>query len=579
MSSAHATTSTEASASAASATDSAPQPSASPSQSAAGPSQPSDACPTPVGPKPKPSALADLRQLTLENGRIIDLPYHILRDPPPRPTDFLHLQHYFETRAGEPTDLSQCKTADEAIDLLADEIEAIRLLLYGYILNFKQYVERFEEAHDDLRKEVMSVAESYEGLGRLIVPAAESARTVEEQFFQLQRKVKALPVGGGRKPPRILRRRAPANAPLSAEENREILRRQGVHHEESAAIKAVALAQKNLSDAALLKEVLDPQPPATEPQPESAKPFPLKLPFDHNLSLKINKVVDDVDQAREELYAAQAVTSQNLGVLRYYEDEAYRDARELWSWYDMMQRCTMTAGRLSGVNKYVSIFCTECLDIESGRLVRERVEAFTKWADKCAEDAAAFARSAAPAAPDAPQEASENQGEDLAGQAAAQNGDAASACPAGLSVDNASAAAAPPAEGDVYALSLELSCEKPYDELTREEAIAVLKSLPLRVQFMPFAYPSRPSGLRCNGDGQDAGAVDGGAKSSEATEIAAAPEAASPGAPDREQRSTEPNSRKRARDDDVEADTATEGDGDSRPKAGGSPVKRKRGGH
>ncbi|KAI0350272.1 hypothetical protein OH77DRAFT_1084891 [Trametes cingulata] len=566
---------------AASATASATQPSASTQAAASAPSAPSLPRPAPV--KPGMSTLAECRQLTLENGRIIDLPIHLLRGPPPRPTDFLHLQHYFEARPDEPMNLSQCKTADEAIDLLADEIEAIRLLLYGYILNFKQYAERFEEAHEDLRKEVMSVAESYEGLGRLIVPAADSARRVEQQFLELKRKINTLPVGGGRKPPKILRRRGPVNAPLSPEENRQILTRQGKHQEESAAMKGIARAQKNLSDAALLKEVLDPSPPATDPQPEAAKPFPMKVPFDHTLTVKINKVVDNVDKARNELFAAQAVTSQNLAVLRYLEDETDRDAKELWTWYDMMQRCTMTAGRLSEVNK-------------------ERVEAFTKWADKCAEDAAAFARPAASDAPDAAQEASENQAEETSHEPPTKNGDATesppSACPTSLPVDGTPAEDAPPSEGDVYAVTLEVTCEKPYDELTREEAIAVLKSLPLRVQFMPFAYPkpAGPQSGRCNGDDVDMDTADEEAKSAApAQESACSPAAANavgdigdeaasqmaaPASPVREQRATKPNSRKRTRrDDDADPGSeAVEDDADARRRADGSPVKRKRGG-
>ena len=123
--------------------------------------------------------LADLRQLTLESGRIIDLPFSILRDPAPKPTDFLHLQHYFEGKDGVPVDLSKCETADEAIDVLADEIEAIRLLLYGYVVNFKRYVDRFEEAHEKIREEISGVRESYDGLAKIVTPAHRAAMRVE----------------------------------------------------------------------------------------------------------------------------------------------------------------------------------------------------------------------------------------------------------------------------------------------------------------------------------------------------------------------------------------------------------------
>lgn len=119
-----------------------------------------------------------MRQITLEDGQIIDIPIAVLQNPALKPTQFVNLQHHFAAHRGEPVDLSQCETADEAIDILADEVEAVRLVLYGYIVNFQRYVERFEAAHAELRAEILSMAESYKGLVKVSAHAEQIARQI-----------------------------------------------------------------------------------------------------------------------------------------------------------------------------------------------------------------------------------------------------------------------------------------------------------------------------------------------------------------------------------------------------------------
>ncbi|KAH9847108.1 hypothetical protein C2E23DRAFT_890312 [Lenzites betulinus] len=507
----------------------------------------------------EPTKLADLRQLTLENGRIIDLPVSILQGSPPKPAEFLHLQHHFEATRGTPIDISACKTADEAIDVLADEIEAIRMLLYGYVVNFKRYVDRFEAAHTEVRNEALSVAESYRGLAKLAGPAQESARLIEDKFFELKKRIADLPVGRGPiQPPPLKRLRGGLNNPaLSPEENKTIKTRQGERFEENSKISGVRESEQKLVDAALVKDILEPSAP---PKPK-AKKQRKKLPFDHELTFRVDKVVDGIETARAQLEVAQDVTSRNLAVLRYLEDESQKDGRELWAWYDVVERVVATAGKISQANE-------------------RRVEAYHKWATQCVENAA-------PTTPEVPQDAptatpatDTPDASPPAPFAATNNGDSQVPPPAVLPDD------AMVVDGEVYAITLDLKCEKPYDELTHEEAISVLKSLPVRVNFVPYVPPA-PSA-------QDEAAAETGAKSAAASETpcpspanktpsarSAALSDASP--PESERCAPKPRSRKRGRQDaDGESDTnesAGADKADPRPDAGGSPIKKKRGGN
>ncbi|KAI0631518.1 hypothetical protein C8Q77DRAFT_141887 [Trametes polyzona] len=535
----------------------------------------------PPTPETKYVPLADMRQLTLESGRIIDLPISILRDPPPKPTEFLHLQHYFEGRRGEPVDLDACKSAEEAVGVLADEIEAIRLLLHGYVLNFRRYVDRFEKAHEELRKEVLSVAESYDGLARIAGPAQQSAKTVEDQFFELKKKIAALPVGGTtRPPPKILRgnRGALMNPPMSDEENKTISARNGARFEERIAMNQVRDSEHKLADAAIVKELVDPAPaPKPAPAPtKKAKKSRKKTPLTQELRVKVEKVVENVEAAREQLLVAQAVTAQDLAVLRLHDADAKKDANELWAWYDVAERWAVTAGKVSSLNQ-------------------RRIEAYDKWATKCAEDAAASGHAAAGPASDPSKEAKEpaaasDEPESPCRPRSQSDGDDESAAPTAP----APTIAAPPTDGDVYAVTLELSCAKPFDELTREEAIEVLKSLPVCVNIMPYIAPE-PEDMDVDeaaADGEGAQEPACPSPSQKAAAQAAVPDPISPSASERERCAPKPKpkpkskskstkqSKKRSRDEedeDEEADVADDG-ADPRPEAGGSPIKKKRGG-
>ncbi|KAI9058968.1 hypothetical protein FKP32DRAFT_1596844 [Trametes sanguinea] len=526
---------------------------------------------------------AELRQLTLESGRIIDLPISILTGPAPKPTEFLHLQHYFEGRRGAPVNIAECDDADHAIDLLADEIEAIRLLLYGYAVNFKRYVERFEDAHAMLRREIDSVGESYKGLVKLVAPAQNAALEVEAKLVDLEQKLARLPAGGGPRPPKFKksRRGGLANPPLSKEENEFMRFRQGFHSEERSAIGAVIGAGRELEDAAILKEVME--PPRANPQPNGsskAKTARRSQPLTHALNVKIKKVVENVQQARELLQSAQAVTTNNLAVLRYREDEVYAQVREIWKWHDATESLAMTAGKVSQLNE-------------------GRISAYNKWASTCEEHAAATHA-------DESRTRSGSDHEDGLDPAQLSNS-ATTPAPDETSPDpppSSYPVAVPPSadpegppslDGDLYALTMDISCDKPFDELSREEAIKLLKSLPLRLHFVPFIDPESEycASARCNGVGVDSKSLDGkakeadkpdrveigtpcpspGGKTADASSIS--PELnASPTAAERARCETAPRSRKRTRGHDEGREDDEEPE--HRAAGGGSPRKKTR---
>ncbi|KAL7278184.1 hypothetical protein ACG7TL_008157 [Trametes sanguinea] len=525
--------------------------------------------------------LAELRQLTLESGRIIDLPVSILSGPAPKPSEFLHLQHYFEGRRGSPVNLAECESADDAIDLLADEIEAIRLLLYGYVVNFKRYVDRFEDTHAMLRREIDSVGESYQGLAKLITPAQDAAYAVEAKFLELEKKLARLPVGGGPRPPKFKksRRGGLANPPLTQEESQAMRARQHSTTQERLGINAFVGVGRELEDAAILKEVMEPSRPNPQPGKSSqVKKTRPSQPLTHDLTVKINKVVDNVQEARELLQSAQLVTTNNLAVLRYRQDEAETHVRELWKWHDETESSALTAGKVSQLNE-------------------GRIAAYDKWASKCEEHAAASQTDQSRSRPCADHEDGSGPRQ-ISDAAATRTLDETSrelspSCPVAMP-PSSDPGRPDPLDGDLYAITMDLSCDKPFDELSREEAISILKSLPLRVHFVPYIAPEDRPSVRCNGADIASKSVNGDAKvpdgperveagtpcpspGEKTTDASSNPSElnASPTASERARCETKLRSRKRTRGNDDGQESAEEPERGS--AASGPPRKKKRG--
>ena len=105
------------------------------------------------------------------------------------------------------------------------------------------------------------------------------------------------------------------------------------------------------------------------------------------------------------------------------------------------------------------------------------------------------------------------------------------------------------AADEVYSVSLNLKCEKDLNELSREEAIEMLKALPLRVYFTPFGVSEGTHAANSHVQWERAGQP-----------------------PVAKESKTDTESRKRGRtSEDAGADQV-----DPRVAAGGSPVKKMR---
>ncbi len=106
-----------------------------------------------------------------------------------------------------------------------------------------------------------------------------------------------------------------------------------------------------------------------------------------------------------------------------------------------------------------------------------RIQAYDHWATKCLEDKAAEASKST----DADSTASDR-----------------SSTPSTVAWD-APASQSSTANNEVYTVSLNVKYEKDLDKLTREEAIEMLKALPLRIQFAPFGPAEDEEATAVNG--------------------------------------------------------------------------------
>ena len=119
-----------------------------------------------------------VRQYLREDGTFLDIPADILPNPPTKPIQFLHLEHYFMAPSGLKKDLGECAGPEEAVDILANELAAMQLLLRGYFTHLERYVAKFDGQHEELQKEILSLGESYMGLRMLAQPACAQSKAV-----------------------------------------------------------------------------------------------------------------------------------------------------------------------------------------------------------------------------------------------------------------------------------------------------------------------------------------------------------------------------------------------------------------
>lgn len=102
----------------------------------------------------------NLQQMITEGGRFVDIPHELLRQPPPKPSEFLYFQNYYERPSPLREDLNRCKTTQDAVDLLATELEIMHALVSGYVKNLITATTRFDEDIAKVHQEHASLQEN-----------------------------------------------------------------------------------------------------------------------------------------------------------------------------------------------------------------------------------------------------------------------------------------------------------------------------------------------------------------------------------------------------------------------------------
>ena len=115
---------------------------------------------TPAG-EPVPDGDTELQTMVTEEGRFVDIPAILLRQPPPKPVEFLYFQYHYESASPLRQDLKIFKTAEDAIDVLATELETMHALVSGYVKNLCTVTARFDEDLAKVREEHASLQANF----------------------------------------------------------------------------------------------------------------------------------------------------------------------------------------------------------------------------------------------------------------------------------------------------------------------------------------------------------------------------------------------------------------------------------
>ncbi|KAI0366119.1 hypothetical protein BV20DRAFT_982122 [Pilatotrama ljubarskyi] len=404
-----------------------------------------------------PDILDDMRQLTLGNGRIIDLPVSILQDTLLKPVEFLCLEHHFITRRGASIDLAQCRSVDEAVEVLADEVESIRLLLYGYIDNFRKYVDHFEGSQRAVQLQVDGVAKRYEEVSHMAMRAHQAAAELQPSTAQT-----AL-TGDHAAAQRVL----PVMQPSTA-----------VPEGSTPTTEEYHAVLQQLDELRRLQDTMFPlrgRGCSSNEAGPSSKPS-----FTYEVSVALKKLPGKIESTRSLLNVAQTLTARDVSFLRRLEAVAREDAMELWLWEDSTRRLSRAT--------------TELLQRNQGHQTSETNLEDTTMSTGRTEEPDVGLPSGSAGSPDASPIR-------LIGVTASDGGPtgltSSVPCPASVII-NTSAGTLPVVEGDLYAVTLDMTCGKPFDDLSRDEAIRILKSLPARVRFVPYVSSVQPPAADVN---------------------------------------------------------------------------------
>ncbi|KAI0702373.1 hypothetical protein C8T65DRAFT_787310 [Cerioporus squamosus] len=482
-------------------------------------------------------AKLEVRQHMLEDGTIIDIPAAVLYSPPPKPTEFLYLKHYYQTPSGVKQELKEAGSPEAAIDILAAELEGMRHLLTGYVQTWEKYIEKFDGEHEAVRKDIASIVESYNGLRKIVKAVSEKAPLVDAAFCAMEEKVRTVYMhmhAQTRPPPKIVYREGgngPKNPEMTPEEMLEFYGRYADQKMSSDNSSWVANTQDMLKQRELLADLTTPpsRPQSGRKGKGKAKnaqpPTDHATPLDPRVEVKIEKLAEGLEAMREAFQRVHAKTEQDLVHLRMLSQKEKTANEEIWAAHNYVEHDAFAVGKIN--NRSLP-----------------RIQAYDRWATKCLEDQAAESSEStdAPSAATAPSLASSD-----------------------VSSKESATTQGPTTDSEVYTVSLNLKYEKDLDKLTRDEAIEMLKALPLRIQFTPFGSAEGVAAVNRavpRGKRQGASNVADDSASGEGQPPVVKKSKAAAGA----------ESRKRSRD----SEDAGEKQVDSRVAAGGSPVKKLR---
>ncbi|TBU45372.1 hypothetical protein BD309DRAFT_1079392 [Dichomitus squalens] len=438
--------------------------------------------------QPPASFPMELHQMITEDGRFVDIPVDLLRYPPPKPTEFLYFQQFYEDASTLRQDLDRCKTVEDAIDLLATELESMHALMSGYVKCLVSVTQQFDKKYADVIERQENLKGDFAFNKNLVLHEMQLLGRLKRGYALLKEKVdlKVRNCSGLTKLP-IVKEVPPrrTHPPMTPEE-------QVIQKQRSSEWSTVQFNTARVSNAARLgreKDMVDELARPSLRHSDSAASEKGKgtdradrperedsnKPLEPRVIVKVNKLAEGLEVMGETFARVQMKTEREFEYLRFRSAEAAQNAAEFWSLYEQTKTVTYGVG----------------WDIkELGRIHT----AYTNWAER-------------------PEPGSSTTGDtDISGSSAAANGssssdpaqnasssspsDTSSAMPANGHVSQPSKAVPVPLDSKpfttpvlpsgAYAVCITMEHVKPLDELTREEAIAALASLPQQLTFVPY---------------------------------------------------------------------------------------------
>ncbi|KAM5540146.1 hypothetical protein V8D89_006286 [Ganoderma adspersum] len=425
---------------------------------------------TPGG-EPVPNGYMELQTMVTAEGKFVDIPAKLLRQPPPKPVEFLYFQYYYESASPLRQDLKKCNTTEDAIDVLATELETMHALVAGYLKNLSTVTARFDEDIAKVNEEHASLQANFFFCQNLLQHTNQVLTQLNHGYFLLKAKVdlKVSQHAGLKKLPDV----KPSNGRVHLVSDPEMTAKQKArnndHRNQILKNRADHVTvqdteayghQKAMVEEIAYPELYGPRPSGKGKSVARGKAGP---PFEPHVRVKVEKLTEGLEVMRETFLRVQGKTEREFEKMRFLTAGAAQDASEFWQLQDDMSNRT---------------------GLEQGEWVKHLKRthaAFTDWADRPAPVNATTTTSTTTFMPTANHPSS-----------------AAYPTPSSSQTPEASPSedtAAPKPQLDLpfdprtsaYAIRISVDHDKPVDELTRDEAIAMLKALPQQVKIVPQA--------------------------------------------------------------------------------------------